>query len=817
MLQRTCAPCQQKEDEARPLQRFAARSGIAIGPADDVHEREADRITSAVLGGRFAPVQGRLGEGEGAEAPAIVEEVLRTGGSPLDPAARGLAEEHMSFDFGGIRIHGDGKADASARAVDALAYTVGRHIVFRAGHYAPETEQGQRLLVHELAHACQQGAAPRKDHKPARIATASVLQRQAAGAAAPLAPRLAAFRRLVKNSGKLRLSENGRALEQWRQFLAQRLTPAEVRSQVHAEEVRALLSYASQTGELSLAEQWLRTQGPNRRWVLQQQIEGRFHACTGCHATVQAEAMDRARAAAGFADVAPLQRFAGGTGGGARPSFAEAEHVATNAPAGLYPAVQQAEQRVNAARPYLRQLGREGFRVLPEETLGSTAPPAALMADIAGRIAQRQADYRTLSQRIDAPDFDYLQLRPIVRDLLPLADADVRHSVEDAIRSAETWETIESIVIGAATIGLLLLAIFPPTSAIGIAGALALGTAVGAHQAYRGYESFEQGRLFALGRGAHDVLDPAQQEAAESLMAMGALNMVLGSIGVASGALGGVRLIRSLPSSGAAVGTLQAVEGRAGGNVYRVTGWGTSDPQVAITNPAGQVIREGPLSSFRPGASGTPTAASRVGTAGYVYPTEGGAARVAQPVPVAEPIPAPRPVARPVPAPVAQPPAAAPSVQGPLAVMAATGAPGAARRPVMPPGLSLADRRLWQACNDLHETYKATQAEAAGYSPRMDPIAERAHQNRATPQDRVDLCNLLDERIRVMQRLHAQRLQYLNLGCDKFDWFNMGLTQAERAAAHGEELDNVARALNNLYELRSDFCPPFQGRRDRRR
>ena len=51
-------------------------------------------------------------------------------------------------------------AALSAREVAALAYTVGRHIVFDAGQYRPRSAAGRRLLAHELAHVVQQSAAP---------------------------------------------------------------------------------------------------------------------------------------------------------------------------------------------------------------------------------------------------------------------------------------------------------------------------------------------------------------------------------------------------------------------------------------------------------------------------------------------------------------------------------------------------------------------------------------------------------------------------------------------------------------------------------
>lgn len=127
--------------------------------------------------------------------PSVVDEVLRSPGEPLDLATRtffesrsghafgrvgvqGRQEEALEqeadraadqltrpalaapgpgHDFSRIRIHADGRAAGSARAVGALAYTVGNHIVFGAGQYSPRSDAGRRLLAHELTHTVQQG------------------------------------------------------------------------------------------------------------------------------------------------------------------------------------------------------------------------------------------------------------------------------------------------------------------------------------------------------------------------------------------------------------------------------------------------------------------------------------------------------------------------------------------------------------------------------------------------------------------------------------------------------------------------------------
>jgi hypothetical protein len=65
-------------------------------------------------------------------------------------------ESRFGHDFSRVRVHTDATAAASARALDAPAYTIGEAIVFAAGEFAPATGEGRRLLAHELAHVVQQ-------------------------------------------------------------------------------------------------------------------------------------------------------------------------------------------------------------------------------------------------------------------------------------------------------------------------------------------------------------------------------------------------------------------------------------------------------------------------------------------------------------------------------------------------------------------------------------------------------------------------------------------------------------------------------------
>lgn len=91
-----------------------------------------------------------------AAVPAIVQETLRSSGQPLDAGVRSFMEPRFGHDFSRVRVHTDERAAQSARAVNALAYTVGRDVVFGAGQYAPQTSEGRKLIAHELTHTVQQ-------------------------------------------------------------------------------------------------------------------------------------------------------------------------------------------------------------------------------------------------------------------------------------------------------------------------------------------------------------------------------------------------------------------------------------------------------------------------------------------------------------------------------------------------------------------------------------------------------------------------------------------------------------------------------------
>ncbi len=91
--------------------------------------------------------------------PAAVSQanrVAREHGESLPGGVRRTMEARFGADFSKVRIHADRSAAEATEGLNARALTLGRHIAFNTGEYAPTRAAGQRLLAHELAHVVQQ-------------------------------------------------------------------------------------------------------------------------------------------------------------------------------------------------------------------------------------------------------------------------------------------------------------------------------------------------------------------------------------------------------------------------------------------------------------------------------------------------------------------------------------------------------------------------------------------------------------------------------------------------------------------------------------
>ena len=77
-------------------------------------------------------------------------------GRHLAPGLHAVLESGFDADLAAVRIHCGPAAAHLARGLGAAAFTSGADIFFGAGQYRPYTQEGLRLLAHEIAHVVQQ-------------------------------------------------------------------------------------------------------------------------------------------------------------------------------------------------------------------------------------------------------------------------------------------------------------------------------------------------------------------------------------------------------------------------------------------------------------------------------------------------------------------------------------------------------------------------------------------------------------------------------------------------------------------------------------
>jgi Domain of unknown function (DUF4157) len=171
LLQRKCAcggaaGMSGECEECSKQKRLGLQTKLTVNQPGDIYEREADRVadqvlaTSAHTGVSGAPphIQRFSGQSPGQTdaAPASVDQAMASPGRPLEAGLRQDMEQRFGHDFGRVRVHADAAAEQSVQEVNANAYTVGHHIMFGAGQFAPGKLEGRRLIAHELTHVLQQ-------------------------------------------------------------------------------------------------------------------------------------------------------------------------------------------------------------------------------------------------------------------------------------------------------------------------------------------------------------------------------------------------------------------------------------------------------------------------------------------------------------------------------------------------------------------------------------------------------------------------------------------------------------------------------------
>jgi len=166
----------------RLLRSHALQAKLTVNPPDDVYEKEADQVAEIVTKSAGAAIQ-RQAEPEEKEeeepeeeteasakmavsrTPEVSDDVegrinaARGSGEALPDSVRTSLEPHFGRDFSDVRVHTGAEADALSRQLGARAFTTGQDIFFRSGDYQPESEEGKKLLGHEMTHVVQQGGA----------------------------------------------------------------------------------------------------------------------------------------------------------------------------------------------------------------------------------------------------------------------------------------------------------------------------------------------------------------------------------------------------------------------------------------------------------------------------------------------------------------------------------------------------------------------------------------------------------------------------------------------------------------------------------
>ncbi len=141
---------QQRASEQEPSpqagpQHGAPSPGEAAAPATKDPRKSADMLGREAVQDR-APGM-RYGDAAAGLAPAPAAVM------PLPGNVRSAMERSFGHNFSDVRVHPE---SPKAKDVGARAFTQGRDIYFAPGAYQPETEDGKRLLAHELTHVVQQ-------------------------------------------------------------------------------------------------------------------------------------------------------------------------------------------------------------------------------------------------------------------------------------------------------------------------------------------------------------------------------------------------------------------------------------------------------------------------------------------------------------------------------------------------------------------------------------------------------------------------------------------------------------------------------------
>jgi hypothetical protein len=156
-----------------PMQNFASAKSFFMPP---VVQRKCAHCEK-----EEKKLQRKENDENNANTTADTENYLSSlqGGKNLGGNEEAFFESRLGYDFSNVQLHTNDAANQSAKNINARAYTYRNNIVFGAGQYQPKTNEGKKLIAHELTHVVQQtnnaptGILQRDDVAGATAATTS--------------------------------------------------------------------------------------------------------------------------------------------------------------------------------------------------------------------------------------------------------------------------------------------------------------------------------------------------------------------------------------------------------------------------------------------------------------------------------------------------------------------------------------------------------------------------------------------------------------------------------------------------------------------
>jgi len=142
---------------ARPLSISDVEDNIMGRLRSQASSKRSEGKSDKTAGPASTPLRART-RGAPAGVPRYLDARSLDASSPIDARTRSDMEAHVGIDLRDVRIHTGPESTAAAHVLGANAFAVGTDVVFADGRYAPETDAGRRLLLHEVTHVAQQRA-----------------------------------------------------------------------------------------------------------------------------------------------------------------------------------------------------------------------------------------------------------------------------------------------------------------------------------------------------------------------------------------------------------------------------------------------------------------------------------------------------------------------------------------------------------------------------------------------------------------------------------------------------------------------------------